>query len=128
MSPATNKHGMYQAKIVALLSRLLASGMMISKRSIQTREGVKVADVAWASDDFMQRNRRENPFPEAPELCVGILSPSNTLAKWTKRKILYFARGAMEFWIYGKNGDILFYKNTGALSQSEQVSQCSIRS
>lgn len=128
MSPATNKHGMYQAKIVALLSRLLASGTMISKCSIQTREGVKVADVAWASDDFMRRNRRENPFPEAPELCVGILSPSNTLAKWTKRKILYFARGAMEFWIYGKNGDILFYKNTGALSQSEQVSQCSIRS
>ena len=128
MSPATNEHRMYQAKIVALLSRLLASGTMISKCSIQTREGVKVADVAWASDDFMRRNRRENPFPEAPELCVGILSPSNTLAKWTKRKILYFARGAMEFWIYGKNGDIPFHKNTGALSQSEQISQCSIRS
>ncbi len=33
----------------------------------------------------------------------------------------------MEFWIYGKNGDIPFHKNTGALSQSEQISQCSIR-
>lgn len=120
---------MYQAKIVALLSRLLASGMMISKCSFQPREGVKVADVAWASDDFMRRNRRENPFPEAPELCVGkFCRLPIRWPKWTKRKILYFARGAMEFWIYGKNGDILFYKNTGALSQSEQVSQCSIRS
>lgn len=101
MSPATNKHGMYQAKIVALLSRLLASGMMISKRSIQTREGVKVADVAWASDDFMRRNRRENPFPEAPELCVGILSPSNTLAEMDEKKNIVlrpWSHGVLDLW------------------------------
>ena len=48
MSPATNEHGMYQAKIVALLSRLLATGTVISECSVQTHEGVKVDDVAWA--------------------------------------------------------------------------------
>ena len=119
MSPATNEHGMYQAKIVSLLSRLLAAGTIISECSIQTREGVKVADVAWASDDFMRRYRRENPFPEAPELCVEILSPSNTLAEMDEKKELYFARGAREFWICDKNGNITFHKNTGKIHCSE---------
>lgn len=86
MSPATNEHGMYQAKIVALLSRLLATGTVISECSVQTHEGVKVADVAWASDDFMRRNRGTTPFQEAPELCVEILSPSNTLTEMDEKK------------------------------------------
>ena len=122
MSPATNEHGMYQAKIVALLSRLLATGTVISECSVQTHEGVKVADVAWASDDFMRRNRGTTPFQEAPELCVEILSPSNTLTEMDEKKELYFARGAREFWICDKHGNMLFHKNTGALDRSELVS------
>jgi len=122
MSPATNEHGMYQARLVTLLSRLLNFGIIISECSIQTSEGVKVADVAWASDAFIQRNRGKNPFPEAPELCIEILSPSNTLAEMEEKKELYFARGAKEFWICDKNGNMLFHKNTGALEKSELVS------
>lgn len=122
MSPATNEHGMYQARLVTLLSRLLNIGIIISECSIQTSEGVKVADVAWASDAFIQRNRGKNPFPEAPELCIEILSPSNMLAEMEEKKELYFARGAKEFWICDKNGNMLFHKNTGALEKSELVS------
>ena len=122
MSPATNEHGMYQAKIVALLSRLLATGTVISECSVQTHEGVKVADVAWASDDFMRRNRGTTPVQEAPELCGEILSPSNTLAEMDEKKELYFARGAREFWIGGKHGNMLFHKKTCALDRSELVS------
>lgn len=122
MSPATNEHGMYQAKLVTLLSRLLDVGTIVSECSIQTSEGVKVADVAWASDDFMRRNRGKNPYPEAPELCVEILSPANTLAEMDEKKELYFARGAREFWICDKNGNMLFHKNTGTLNNSELIS------
>lgn len=119
MSPATNERGMYQAKIMALLSRLLDAGAIIAECSIQTREGIKVADVAWASDDFIGRNRGDNPFLEAPELCVEILSPSNTVMEMDEKMELYFARGAKEFWICDKNGNITFHKNTGEISRSE---------
>lgn len=119
MSPASNEHGMYQAKIVALLSRLLEKGIIITECSVQTREGVKVADVAWASDDFITQHRGENPFCEAPELCVEILSPSNTMMEMDEKKELYFARGAREFWICDKNGNLTFHKNTGAIPCSE---------
>lgn len=119
MSPATNEHGMYQAKIVALLSRLLDTGVIVTECSIQTQEGVKVADVAWASDDFISRNRGDNPFREAPELCVEILSPSNSVLEMDEKKELYFAGGTREFWICDKNGNITFHKNTGEISRSE---------
>jgi Uma2 family endonuclease len=118
MSPATNEHGMYQAKIVSLLSRFMSTGVIISECSVQTSEGVKVADVAWASDTFMQRNRGSNPFLEAPELCVEILSPSNTLQEMEEKKELYFARGAQEFWVCDRSGRMTFSQNTGVLPTS----------
>lgn len=121
MSPATNENGMYQAKIVAFLSRLIDTGAIINECSIQTREGVKVADVAWASDDFFDRNRGDNPFREAPELCVEILSSSNTAMEMDEKKELYFARGAREFWVCDQNGKMTFYQNTGELDRSALV-------
>ncbi len=122
MSPVSNEHGMYQAKIVALLSRILNTGTLITECSVQTREGVKVADVAWASDDFMTGNRGQNPFLEAPELCIEILSPSNTATEIDEKKEWYFARGAKEFWMCDKNGNLAFHKNTGRVHHSELVS------
>ena len=118
MSPASNEHGMYQAKIIALLSRLLDMGVIISECSIQTKEGVKVADVAWASDNFIAKNRGNNPFQEAPELCIEILSPSNSALEMKEKKELYFAKGAREFWICDQNGKITFYNNTGECNHS----------
>ena len=46
MSPASNKHGINQAKIVALLSLLMETGTVIAECSVETSEGTKVADVA----------------------------------------------------------------------------------
>jgi len=119
MSPATNEHGMYQAKIVALLSRLLKTGAIITECAVQTPAGVKVADVAWASTSFINRNRGKNPFQEAPELCVEILSPSNTVLEMNEKQELYFARGAREFWICDQTGNVTFHQNTGPLVQSQ---------
>jgi len=43
MSPASNQHGLYQAEITQLLTKL-PSGKVITECSIQTSQGVKVAD------------------------------------------------------------------------------------
>jgi hypothetical protein len=55
MSPATNQHGLYQARIVRWLSTLLTGGEPLVECGIQTAEGVKVADVAWGSTAFFQK-------------------------------------------------------------------------
>jgi Uma2 family endonuclease len=121
MSPATNRHSRYQGLITKLLDRLLPGGEAIPECIIQTTEGVKVADVAWASADFLRRHGVTNPYPEAPEIVVEILSPSNTLAEMEEKKELYFARGAREFWICEESGAMRFYSNHARLESSHLV-------
>jgi Uma2 family endonuclease len=75
-----------------------------------------VADVAWASADFLRRHGVANPYPEAPEIVIEILSPSNTLAEMEEKKELYFARGAREFWICEEDGRMRIYNNHSQLS------------
>jgi Uma2 family endonuclease len=99
MSPASNRHGSIQVEIGALFLRKLPKGKTFSECSIQTRDGVRVADVAWASADFLARHGDVTPFPQAPELCVEIVSPSNTKAEIDYKVSLYFAQGAQEVWV-----------------------------
>lgn len=123
MSPTTNEHGMYQAGIVAAISRLTDKGVIISECSIRTAEGIKVADVAWASKAFMERNRHTDPFEEAPEICIEILSPSNSRKEMDEKKELYFASGAEEFWLCDSEGGITVFGRAGITRQSNIISE-----
>ena len=78
MHPRTNAHGMISCKIVrALATHFKKRGSVLCGCSIQTAEGVKVANVAWASNSFNHKHGVTTPFPEAPEICVEIVSASN---------------------------------------------------
>lgn len=118
MSPASNRHSLCRSLITGLLGPLLANGEVTLGCSIQTADGVKVADVAWASTDFLRRHGVANPYPEAPEIVIEILSPSNTLAEMEEKKELYFARGAREFWICEEDDLMRFYNNHAQLAAS----------
>ena len=118
MSPASNRHLLCRGLIIGLLGPLLADGEVILGCSIQTADGVKVADVAWVSADFLRRHGVANPYPEAPEIVIEILSPSNTLAEMEEKKELYFARGAREFWVCEEDGLMRFYNNHAQLAAS----------
>lgn len=63
MPPASNKYGRLQIKIGALLERKLKQGEALSECSIQTSEGVKVADVAWCSKAFLKLYGYATPYP-----------------------------------------------------------------
>lgn len=99
MSPASNKHGIAQSRIGALLTNKHPNGVTISECSIQTPEGTKVADVAWASNTFIEEWGTVTPFPRAPELCVEIVSPSNSREEMQIKTALYLEAGAEEVWI-----------------------------
>jgi Uma2 family endonuclease len=118
MTPASNEHGLYQALIVQWLARLGAGGHAVTECSVHTSAGVKVADVAWAGNDFFKRHGRANPYPEAPDIVIEILSPANHQAEMVEKKELYFARGAREFWTCGQDGKVHFFDNLGELQSS----------
>ena len=70
LSPASNKHGLLQAELAGFVRDAKKNGKVITKCSVNTHKGVKVADVVWESDDFFKRNAFDTPYQEAPELCV----------------------------------------------------------
>ena len=113
MSPATNRHSRLQSLIARLFDRTLPEGEGIVECSIATAEGVKVADVAWAGAAFLRRHGSANPYPEAPEIVVEVLSDSNTRAEMDEKRLLYFECGAREFWLCTPGGELLFFDANG---------------
>lgn len=85
MSPASNWHGRIQNRIARKLEELLSGGECITECSVQTTEGVKAPDEVWHSSDHYARHEDATPIPEAPEICVEVLSPSNSRPRWKRR-------------------------------------------
>jgi Uma2 family endonuclease len=109
MSPASNQHGKLQVDISKELGKK-RGGVVISECSIQTTDGVRVADVAWLSNALYQKLGTQTPYSQSPEICVEIMSPSNSWAEMHMKASLYLAAGAKEVWIQPLKGKRLIIK------------------
>lgn len=107
--PAAASHGSYQFKIGAILDRLMRGGRVLTECPISTADGVRAADVAWASDDGLRELGDGSCFPRAPEICVEVLSPGNTAAEIREKTALYFDAGAKEVWHCSQSGQTTFF-------------------
>jgi Uma2 family endonuclease len=119
MSPASNRHGILQVKVVRELGKTRTRGTTIVECSILTSEGVRVADVAWASDEFMAEFGETTPYPKAPEICVEIKSPGNSRSEMEEKIRLYLEKGALEVWIVSEAGEAEFFTHTGKINSSK---------
>src|SRR5919109_5201256 len=63
MSPASNYHSALQTRLSQRLATL--GGQVFVEASVLTAAGVLVADVAWASDEFMRIHKFETPYTKA---------------------------------------------------------------
>jgi len=106
--PSAPSHGSLQIRIGYLLTDLMPRGRVISECPISTADGVKAADVAWASPQQIRELGNHACFPQAPELCVEILSPGNTDAEIQEKVALYFDAGGHEVWICAPSGVMKF--------------------
>lgn len=106
MSPASNIHGNMQFKIGDIINKAKKNGEIIMGCSVNTPEGIKVADVAWASDDFIAQYGFNTPYNMAPEICVEVISPSNSKNEMDEKISLYLNQGAKEVWLYNQQGAI----------------------
>ena len=107
--PPAPSHGSFQLEIGYLLRSLMPQGRVLTECPISTADGVKAADVAWASPQCMQQLGNQVCFPTAPEICVEVLSPSNTEAEIQEKMALYFDAGAKEAWICAESGIVSFF-------------------
>jgi len=121
MSPVSILYSLYSSKIGNLLTFFLKKGETLSECAVRTRKGTKVADVAWVSSERLNVIRREFDASVAPEICVEVLSDSNTDKEMRTKRKLYFETGALEVWICDQSGNMKFYNKTGQLKTSELV-------
>ena len=123
MSPLpAPSHGSFQLEIGYLLRSLMPQGRVLTECPISTADGVKAADVAWASPQCMKQLGNQGCFPTAPEICVEVLSPSNTEAEIQEKMALYFDAGAKEVWTCAKAGAMSFYvPGTDQLIRTSQL-------
>ena len=121
MSPASNDHGLRQSDIVIKINNNKKSGRIITECSVQTPEGVKVADVAWLSDQFIEKYGFKTPYNVAPEICVEVVSPSNSKPQMNQKMNLYFNQGAKEVWLCHQNGEISYFSKEGVMKESKEI-------
>jgi len=118
MSPASNKHGYFQGEIQSRLRAQATEGRVIVECSVDTDEGTKVADVAWLSEGFFEAHEFATPYPFSPDLCVEVISPSNTDEAMTFKRELYLSQGAKEVWFCDHSGSLTFFARDGQVETS----------
>ncbi len=119
MTPASFWHGRLQGAIAAQLAQQLPHGEALTEIPILTDIGVRVPDVAWASNEYLYANADASPASRAPEICVEIVSPSNSDDEIREKVRAYLVAGAREVWIVSEDGGISFNTATGKLPRSE---------
>lgn len=119
MTPRSNRNGMIQSELSSLIVDKHPDGQAVLECSIQTLEGVKVADVAWASEAFIAEWGTVTPYPRAPELCVEIVWPSNSREEMRIKTELYLEAGAQEVWIVYIDSHMDVFNADGQVESSE---------
>ena len=117
--PASPDHSNSQFKVASTIDRLAPPGKVLPECSVSTSKGVKVADVAWCSPERWSESKSKSCLLRAPEICVEILSPSNTTSEIEEKRQLYLEAGAQEVWICELDGKMTFFTETGTLPNSQ---------
>jgi len=119
MSPHRSYHSIYQGRIIRLLAQLLPQGEVMAECAIETADGVRVADAAWATQEKVRRYFDAVSWPESPEIVVEVVSPSNSETEIASKREQLFARGAVEFWRCDCDGCLTFHDRSGPLPASK---------
>ena len=123
MTPHWPLHSEIQSVLQGELNRRIPGGRAVPEYAIQTSAGVRVADVAWRSDERWNliRAALKGPATIAPEICIEVISDSSSLAEMQEKRALYFDAGAQEVWLCGDTGQLRFYAPEGELERSRLV-------
>jgi len=118
VSPPTVRHAFVQGFLTRELAHQRPEGTTLPECPIETDIGMRVADVVWVSPERMEQHRDEKHFRVAPDLCVEVLSATNTQIEMAEKTAAYLAAGAKEVWIVDDNGIPEIHTSAGRVSAS----------
>lgn len=123
--PPALRHARYCAEIMLTLRDMLPNGASYENVPVSTSDGVRALDVVWGSTELLQGDGADDLlFEKCPEICVEVMSPSNTLKEMAHKKTLYFDAGAEEVWLCAEDGKMTFYTKDNPDVIAEQSTKC----
>ena len=84
--------------------------------AILTSAGVKVPDVVWCSKEFLSNCWSDMVLLRAPEICVEVVSRSNSEKEMRDKVRRYLQAGSVEVWLVSEEGVVLVH-TSGAVSE-----------
>lgn len=117
MTPVKPYHSRVAKRLAEALERTLG-GEAYTDMAIALPTGLRVPDVAWCSQEFLSQHAKEFEqgslaLSAPPDLCVEVMSESNTLGELEEKAQAYLAAGAREAWIVLLDLRIRFYDSSG---------------
>ena len=117
MSPTSFIHSLLQGRLARILGNQL-DGDVFTELAVQTTKGVRVPDVAWGTKEYVEKHIKDVYALSAPELCVGIISSTNTREEMLDKVELFIESGAKEVWLVSEDGTVSFYNHHGQQNKS----------
>jgi Uma2 family endonuclease len=112
MSPASARHATTQFLIGSMLREYLGGDVGV-EYPIKLGASVRVPDVAWMPDGGLMPLDEHGVALKAPDICVEVMSPSNTMPEMDNKMALYFKAGAKEVWLCDEQGALRFFSGPG---------------
>jgi ABC-type polysaccharide/polyol phosphate transport system ATPase subunit len=103
---SVSRRGELIGAISALLARSLPDGHVLVDVPIETKDGIRKADVAWISNARRSTLCREPAYSGAPEICVHLPGGDRSENEIHRTMGLLFKSGAVENWFCEPRGDL----------------------
>jgi Uma2 family endonuclease len=116
-------HSKRVEKITAAIRAVLPEWNIWPEVGLHTSDGIKAPDLSVARPDFEERIDHRGFLLHAPDLCVEVMSPSNSWEEMRHKTLLYLAAGAREVWICDEAEGLHFFDGAGQRSASPLVAQ-----
>ena len=122
MTPVNYGHSSHVGTLIKLLARVAPNWESGSELGIYTSDGVKAPDVTLASPEYHARHLKDTGYvTEAPEICIEVMSPSNSWQEMQDKMPLYFEVGAQEVWIVDVEGKVFFFAEGNEKLQNSRL-------
>ncbi len=110
MTPHGYLHSFRVCKLIRIFTTIAPEWHCGNQLGIITTDGLKGPDVTLASPEYYDRHVGVDGYvTEAPEICIEVMSPSNSWQEMMDKMPLYFEVGAQEVWIVDVDGKVSFF-------------------
>ncbi len=115
--PPTNRHNRIAQLVARALIEQLGPDAFV-EMSVHTDRGIRVPDVVWMTAERWVVSRFATPLSVVPDVCVEVLSPSNTREEIAMKSGAYLRGGAREVIVVGLQGEVEFFGAEGKRKSS----------